>query len=67
MRAEPQRRLLRLKAAAAYLSLSAGTLRTIIQRGELPIIRYGDNAPWLLDRSDLDAWIERHKESLCSP
>ncbi len=64
MRTEPQRRLLRLKAAAVYLSLSAGTLRTIIQRGELPIIRYGDNAPWLLDRADLDAWIERHKESL---
>ena len=59
-----KRRLLRLKPAAAYLSLSTWTLRTIIQRGELPVVRYGENAPWLLDIRDLDAWVDRHKESL---
>lgn len=59
-----ERRLLRLKPAAAYLSLSAGTLRAIIQGGKLPVIRPGENAPWLLDVRDLDAWIERQKETL---
>ncbi len=57
-------RLLRLKPAAAYLSVSIWTLRAIIQRGELPVIKYGANTPWLLDVRDLDSWIERHKEIL---
>jgi len=57
------RRLLRLKPAAEYLSVSAGTLRAIVQRGELQIIRLAESghAPWLLDRADLDAWVERSK------
>jgi excisionase family DNA binding protein len=56
-------RLLRLKPAARYLSISAGTLRAIVQRGELPIIKLAENghSPWLLDRMDLDAWIEQTK------
>jgi excisionase family DNA binding protein len=56
-------RLLRLKPAARYLSVSAGTLRAIVQRGELPIIKLAENghSPWLLDRMDLDAWIEQTK------
>jgi len=58
------KRLLRLKPAAVYLSLSPGKLRAIIQRGELPVVKAGDNAPWLLDIRDLDSWIERRKETL---
>lgn len=61
---QPERRLLRLKLAATYLSLSTWTLRSIIQKGELPIVRYGENAPWLVDVRDLDDWVSRHKETL---
>jgi excisionase family DNA binding protein len=57
------KRLLRLKPAAEYLSVSPGTLRGIVQRGELPIIKLADtgHSPWLIDRMELDAWIERSK------
>ncbi len=57
------RRLLRLRPASEYLSVSPATLRAIVQRGEIPVIRLteGGHAPWLLDRMELDAWIERSK------
>jgi hypothetical protein len=45
------RRLLRLKPAIEYLSVSPGTLRALCQRGEIPVIRLTENghAPWLID------------------
>ena len=55
------RRLLRLKAAAEYLGLSAWKVRDEVNRGEIPIVQYGPNAPWLIDVADLDAWVLRHK------
>jgi excisionase family DNA binding protein len=55
------RRLLRLKPAAEYVSLSTGTLRRMIQQGDLPAVITGEGAPWLLDVRDLDAWIESKK------
>ena len=58
----PSRRLLRIKAAAEYLSLSQWKLRSIIQAGELPVVQYGQNAPWLVDLRDLDMWVERNKQ-----
>jgi excisionase family DNA binding protein len=60
------RRLLRLKPAAEYLSVSPGALRTLVQRGELPIIKLAENSrgPWLLDVRDLDNWVERTKVTL---
>ena len=58
------KRLLRLKQAALYLSLSTWTLRGIIQAGQLPIVVYGPNTPWLVDVKDLDTWIEKHKSAL---
>ena len=58
------RRLIRLREAAQYLSLSTWKLRSVIQSGELPIVKYNDNAPWLLDMRDLDGWIDRHKENV---
>jgi len=57
------RRLLRLESAAEYLALSTRTLRRMIQRGDLPAIRYGENTPLLIDLDDLDAWINRHKQA----
>jgi excisionase family DNA binding protein len=58
------RRLLRLKEAAVYVSLSPWKLRKLVQDGQLPIIKYGDNVPWLLDVHDLDGWVERHKQTI---
>jgi excisionase family DNA binding protein len=57
------RRLLRLRPASEYLSVSPATVRTLCQRGEIPIIRLTEtgHAPWLIDVRDLDAWIERVK------
>ncbi len=61
----PTRRLLRLKDGAQYLSLSPGSLRRLIQAGELQVIRLADTgAPWLVDVRDLDGWIERTKTRL---
>jgi excisionase family DNA binding protein len=60
----PTNRLLRLREAAEYLSLSPWKMRNLIQSAELPIIQTGANAPWLLDRLDLDQWIERKKRTL---
>jgi len=58
------RRLLRLKQAAEYLSMSPGKLRALIQAGEIPVVKYGKNAPWLIDVRDLDHWIERNKATV---
>ena len=59
------KRLLRLKEAARYLSLSPAKLRAIVQDGDLHIVKYGDGKiPWLLDVRDLDQWIDRHKETV---
>lgn len=60
------RRLLRLKPASEYLSISTAQLRRLVQSAALPVIRLEENghAPWLLDIRDLDAWIERTKRSL---
>jgi excisionase family DNA binding protein len=61
-RPKPQR-LLRVGEAARYLRLSPGSVRALIQRGELPVVRpsNGNHAPWLIDVKDCDAWIERSK------
>jgi excisionase family DNA binding protein len=60
-----QRRLLRLKEAARYMSVSPWKLRGLIQNGEIPIVRNGDgNGVWLLDIKDLDDWISRTKATL---
>jgi excisionase family DNA binding protein len=55
------RRLVRLKQASEYLSLSPWALRRIIQAGEIPIVKVGEGAPWLLDVRDLDSWVDHHK------
>lgn len=52
-------RLLGLKTAAGYLSLSYWTVRELIWRGELPHVRVGRRL--LVDRADLDGFIERNK------
>jgi len=58
------RRLVRLKQASEYLSLSPWALRRIIQAGEIPIVTVGEGAPWLLDLRDLDSWVDHHKHTV---
>ncbi len=60
------RRLMRLKESATYLCISPWQLRRLIQTGEVAVIRQSENghAPFLLDRADLDSWIERVKANL---
>jgi hypothetical protein len=64
VRTQFSRRLLRLKPAAEYLSLSPAKLRALIQACEIPVVKYGENAPWLIDVRDLDYWIERSKTNI---
>ena len=59
----PSRRLLRLKAAADYLSLSPWKVRQLIQCGKLPVVQDTDGSPFLLDVRDLDGWLERNKRT----
>jgi hypothetical protein len=58
------RRLLRLKPAAEYLSVSTRAVRSLVQQGELPIVSLSENdhAPWLVDVRDLDSLVERKKK-----
>jgi len=60
------RRLLRLRPASEYLSISPAKLRQIVQREGLPVIRLEESghSPWLLDIRDLDSWVERTKRNL---
>jgi excisionase family DNA binding protein len=55
----PVQRLLDVKAAAIYLSVSQWTVRERIVAGQLPAVRIGTRV--LLDRVDLDRWIELNK------
>jgi excisionase family DNA binding protein len=58
------RRLLRLKAAAEYLSLSPWKLRSLIQAGRLPVVQDSEGSPFLLDVRDLDGYVERNKRAM---
>jgi excisionase family DNA binding protein len=53
-------RCLSLRDAARYLSLSYWTVRDMALRGDIPLVRAGRRI--LIDRHDLDSWIERSKE-----
>lgn len=53
-------RLLTLKEAAAYLSLSLSTLKLMIGDGTLRVVARGNRR--MLDKADLDSWIVTHKK-----
>lgn len=59
---DPGPRLLTLSEAARYLQLSPWTVRELIRRSALPRVRISRKI--LLDRQDLDALIDTHKEGL---
>jgi excisionase family DNA binding protein len=60
----PNRRLIRLKAAAEYLSLSPWKIRSLIQAGRLPVVQDSEGSPFLLDVRDLDGYVERNKRAI---
>ncbi len=53
-------RLLDYKTAAAYVSLSYWSLREMVLDGVIPHLKFGKKV--LIDRRDLDSWIENEKE-----
>ena len=58
-----RRRLMRIKEASTYLSLSPWKLRQLIQFGKLPVVQDTDGSPFLLDIRDLDGYVERSKRT----
>ena len=52
-------RLLRIKQAAAYLSVGTGTVRKLVKDRAIPHVPEGNK--FLIDRLDLDRFIERRK------
>jgi excisionase family DNA binding protein len=57
-------RLLRTTEAARYLGLGSKAVRQLIVCGILPYVQMKPgNSPFLLDRCDLDRFIETHKVS----
>ena len=56
-----QRRLIRTKEAASYLSMSDWKLRRLIQEGTFPVVQDHEGGPFLLDVRDLDGYVENHK------
>ncbi len=59
----PTRRLVRLTAAAEYLSLSPWKMRRLIQEGRLPVVQDCEGSPFMLDVRDLDVYVDRNKRS----
>lgn len=57
----PRRRLLRIKPAAEYTSLSPWKLRELVHDGKIPFVQEAEGSPFLFDQRDLDDWIERNK------
>jgi excisionase family DNA binding protein len=57
-------RLLRLKSAAHYLSLSPWKLRRLIQDGIIPVVQDCEGSPFLLDVRDLDRYVDRNKRAM---
>jgi excisionase family DNA binding protein len=54
-------RMLTVRQAAVYIGGAVWTIRDLIWKGELPVIR---RKCFLIDRMDLDSWIERTKRKL---
>jgi len=54
-------RLLSLKDASAYMGLSQWTIREIVWRGNLAVVKsHKDARKRWFKREDLDAWIDRN-------
>ena len=58
---ESRKRMMRVKDAAHYLSLSRWTVRNMAHRGDLRFVQVTEQSPMLFDIHDLDRWIEQSK------
>jgi excisionase family DNA binding protein len=55
-------RLFDIDDSARYLSMSDKAVRELIAAGELPYIqKIPGRSPYLIDRIELDKWVERNK------
>jgi excisionase family DNA binding protein len=50
-----------IQEAAAYLSATVPAIRRLISKSELPYAKLGKR--FIIDRQDLDKWIERKKHT----
>lgn len=60
-------RLLTLKQAAEYINHSVDLVRDMVASGELPHIPKGggkERTHFVIDRVDLDKWIEKKKQKV---
>jgi excisionase family DNA binding protein len=57
--------LLRVREAAELLSLGESTVKLLIRKGELPVVRCGRAVR--VPRADLDKWVEHRSERRESP
>jgi excisionase family DNA binding protein len=55
-------RLLKIKAAAAYLAVSTWKLRNLVQAGAIQYIPGAGTSPWRFDLQDLDEYIDRNRQ-----
>ncbi|OHB72092.1 MAG: hypothetical protein A2W23_08635 [Planctomycetes bacterium RBG_16_43_13] len=62
MTSPTSKRLLDIKDAGVYLSISHWTIRELLNRGEIPYCRIGRKI--LLDLRDLDRFVEGLKEKV---
>jgi excisionase family DNA binding protein len=62
---KPEKRLLKVREAAAYTGLSDKRIRGLVHAGELPFIQFEEFGNWWIDRGDLDKLIEKSKKTEC--
>jgi excisionase family DNA binding protein len=58
----PSSRLVRAKDAAAEIGIPYTSLRDLVFRGEIPVLKVGK--AWYFERRDLEGWISSRKERL---
>jgi excisionase family DNA binding protein len=58
----PTSRLVPAKVASRETRIAYTTLRDLVFRGEIPIVKIG--RAWYFDRRDLESWIASRKERL---
>ncbi|HEX7896629.1 MAG TPA: helix-turn-helix domain-containing protein [Planctomycetota bacterium] len=61
MNEKPERQMLSVKEAAAWLGISAFTLYTWAQTGKVPYYKIEKRV--LFGRDDLWKWLERHRRN----
>jgi excisionase family DNA binding protein len=57
-------RWLTVPQAAVYLNVTPQTIRAAMHRGELRATQLRERSPYLLDRLDIDRYLERRKRAL---